>query len=154
MYKRILFLGLGALLATLAVACGDTSAADPTPVQTWKITPASGPPPTQAPPTATSEPSTDVPGVIDLIGVASEFDREEISAPAGSVTINFDNQDAGVVHNVHFFAGTTASGESVGETDLEVGPVEQTLTMELTPGEYFYQCDAHPTTMKGVLTVS
>jgi plastocyanin len=141
-------------------ACGPATAADPTPVQTWKITPASGAA-TRLPPTPPVETPTpgpvETPGsgtTVALVGVNSTFDVETLQAPAGSVTIEFDNRDSGVVHNVHVFRGDSARGESVGETELEPGPVRQELTMALDPGEYFYQCDAHPTTMQGELTVA
>jgi plastocyanin len=145
------------------IACGDTTEADPTPVQTWKITPASGggvSTPTAAAteaPQETPAASDETPGAggaLQIAGVSSTFDVEDLTAAAGTVTIEFDNRDAGVVHNLHVFKGTSAQGESQGATDLEVGPVKQTLELELDAGEYFYQCDAHPTTMKGTLTVS
>jgi plastocyanin len=70
------------------------------------------------------------------------------------VTVVLDNRDAGVVHNIHFFKGEDANGEEIAQTDLEAGEVVQELNMDLTPGAYYYQCDAHPTTMKGTLEVS
>ena len=147
--------------AVLLAACGDATAEDPTPVTTWKITPADSARTPGAPtPAATSAPAeTATPGgsagtTLTIIGVSSTFDEEELAAPAGPITIIFDNQDGGVIHNVHFFEGDDADGETVGETELEVGPLEQTLEMDLQPGEYFFQCDAHPPTMNGTLTVS
>ena len=157
----IVFAALTLLAGVTATACGDTDAeSDPTPVTTWKITPASG---TQTPPPATEAPDTPTPGtpgtpgagtVLELAAVSSTFDAEEFEAPAGPVTIEFDNRDAGIVHNVQVFAGDSADGESMGATELEVGPVQQTLEMTLEAGEYYYQCDAHPTTMSGTLTVT
>ena len=91
-------------------------------------------------------------GVITVVGLNLEFDTDEIYAPAGPVTIVLDNQDGGMPHNIHFFEGTNARGESVAETPLNNGPIEDTLEMDLEPGEYFYQCDVHPN-MKGILTV-
>ncbi len=144
--------------ALLGVGCGETGDADPTPVQTFKITPAANATvegtPTQA--TTPADQPTSPPadgGVITLAGISSEFDKEDLKARAGSVTIEFDNRDGGVVHNVHVYKGDDADGDSVGETELEAGPVTQTLTMDLEPGEYFYVCDAHPATMEGTLTV-
>jgi plastocyanin len=146
-----------------SVACGDTTESDPTPVQTWKITPAAGggvatPTPSAAGTPASTATASDVTpaagGALQIAGVSSTFDVDELTATAGSVTIEFDNRDAGVVHNLHVFKGANAQGESVDATDIEVGPVQQTLTIELEAGDYFYQCDAHPTTMKGTLTVT
>jgi plastocyanin len=144
--------------AIVSWACGETGATDPTPVQTFKITPASGrtvaPSPSAAAgsPTAAATPGGPA-AAITIAGISSTFDKEEVTAPAGPVTIEFDNRDGGVIHNIHFFNGDDADGESVGETELETGPVKQTLTMDLEAGAYFYQCDAHPTTMTGTLTV-
>lgn len=143
--------------ALLSAGCGETGDTDPTPVQTFKITPAANA--TAAPattpasdPTATATATAD--GSLTLAGINNTFDNEELAAPAGTITIEFDNQDGGVPHNLHVFKGDGADGESVGETELEVGPVTQTLTMDLEPGDYFYVCDAHPNTMSGTLAVN
>jgi plastocyanin len=152
-------------LATLAIiagaGCGTSRPFDPTPVKTFKITPAAA---TRSPAAAATAPATapataaavgdgaDAPP-LDLIGRDSKFDRTELSASAGAVTIRFDNRDAGVPHNVHVYRGTGAGGESMGQTELDAGPVKQELRLNLQPGAYYYQCDAHPSTMKGTLTV-
>ncbi|HET6614976.1 MAG TPA: plastocyanin/azurin family copper-binding protein [Dehalococcoidia bacterium] len=151
------------LIAAGSIACGDTTEADPTPVQTWKITPAAGGGAATATPaavetadatTTASDATPGAGGALQIAGVGSTFDVEDLTASAGAVTIEFDNRDAGVVHNLHVFKGTSAQGESVDATDIEVGPVQQTLELDLEAGDYYYQCDAHPTTMKGTLTVS
>jgi plastocyanin len=159
------------ILATggIALAGCDTSAADedPTPVQTWKITPADpsfwtpttdAETPDAETPEATAAAETPASGggegtTITIVGVSSTFDEEELEAPAGPITIVFDNQDSGIVHNVRFFDGDDADADVVGETELEIGPIEQTLEMELDEGSYFFQCDAHPATMTGTLVV-
>ena len=156
MSRNVLWVGL-ILAASTAVACGGTATADPTPVATFKITPAAGIRPqataTAAPPT-TPPRSPAGPVVLEVGGVDSLFDVESLAAASGPVTIVFDNRDVGVVHNIHVFRGDSARGESVSETELEAGPVTQTLTMDLEAGEYFYVCDAHPNTMSGTLTVN
>jgi len=158
--RGILVVALVVFAGLLASACGETNNADPTPVQTWKITPASGDgarTPTPAPAEETpTQPSGGGGGetVLQLVGLNTLFDTDELEAPAGTITIEFDNRDGGIVHNVHVFEGEDANGESVGATELEAGPIQQTLTLELEPGTYFYQCDAHPATMSGILTVT
>ena len=82
------------------------------------------------------------------------FDRARLDVAADSVTIELDHQDAGVPHNLHVFAGSDATGQSIGKTELETGPVKQTLDLDLDAGEYFYVCDAHPSTMTGALVAS
>jgi plastocyanin len=152
--RNVLWVGL-ILAASTAVACGGTADTDPTPVATFKITPAAGGARPQA--TATVAPLATPPApagpvVIEVSGADNLFDVESLAAASGTLTIVFDNRDVGVVHNIHVFRGNSARGESVGETELEAGPLEQRLELTLTPGEYFYQCDAHPATMTGTLT--
>src|SRR5205823_8521573 len=84
-----------------------------------------------------------------------KFDQTTASIPGGPVTIAFDNEDSGVLHNLHIFQGTDATGASVGATDETAGPVAQQLQVSLTQGAaYFYRCDVHPDQMKGNLTVT
>lgn len=154
-----LLAALAALLAlgVFSAACGSTNPSDPTPVKTFKITPATGGQntPTPAPAaTATSASGGGGGATISIVGINSTFDKDKLSAPAGAITIEFDNKDSGVPHNIHFHKGAKVSDPSVGSTALEPGPVKQTLKLDLTAGDYFYQCDVHPATMKGILTVS
>ena len=45
------------------------------------------------------------------------FDPTTLTANASApITISFDNKDAGIDHNIHFFQGASASGTSVGDT--------------------------------------
>ena len=151
------------LAAALSAGCGESAELDPTPVKTWKITPAATAPggatavPTEPPVESPAAPADGTPAsgtVLDIAAISSVFDKTELEAPAGPITIRLDNQDAGIVHNITVFDGDDSSADILGSTDLEPGPIEQELTLDLQPGSYFYQCDAHPTTMKGVLTVT
>jgi len=81
------------------------------------------------------------------------FDKAELKASPGKVTIEYDNKDAGVPHNLHVFKGRDATGASLGMTDIATGTTQQTLTLTLEKGDYYYQCDVHPTTTTGQLTV-
>ena len=91
--------------------------------------------------------------VLTLVSRNTLFDKSELRTDDDEVTIRHDNQDAGVIHNVAVHRGSDATGELMGKTDLEAGPVEQTLTLALEPDEYFYVCEAHPATMTGTLIV-
>jgi plastocyanin len=172
-------------LGVFAAACGSTNETDPTPVKTFKITPASGGQATNTPSgqatrtpsgqatgtpagqasattaasTATTEPDGGSNGgggstTLELVGLNTLFDKTKLEAPAGEITINFDNKDSGIPHNVHVHKGEKVSDPSVGATDLEAGPAKQTLKLTLEAGKFYYQCDAHPATMNGILTVN
>jgi plastocyanin len=112
-------------------------------------------PPATTAPSATQPPSNggEPSNANTIVGKNTLFDKTEITVSAGTVTFTFDNQDEGIVHNLAIYKGTDAKGENVGATDLEAGLIQQELTVELEPGTYYYQCDAHPATMYGTLTV-
>lgn len=159
--RPMVLLAMLGLVALGAIACGEAEEFDPTPVATFKITPASGASGSITPaadataePTAAASPAAggDV-QEFTVVGQNTLFDVTKISAKAGTITITFKNQDGGILHNINFFNGADATAESVGATELKPGPAEDTLTMTLEAGSYYYQCDAHPATMNGVLTV-
>jgi plastocyanin len=76
------------------------------------------------------------------------FDLDRIVVPAGTeVAATIDNRDDGVGHNL-----SVALPDGEAETDVEAGPVEQTLRFTVPePGEYDFVCDPHAATMKGVV---
>lgn len=68
-------------------------------------------------------------------------------------TLNFDNQDGGVPHNVAVFEDDTATNRIAG-TEIAPGPIKQTLDIDaLKAGNYFYKCEVHPN-MAGTLVIS
>lgn len=154
----------GAAIAVLAVmgtvACSAATEADPTPVKQFKITPAAGgqtavasaTPAAQATTQGTASAGATV--QIKASGSTLKFDKDKLAAAAGSVTIVFDNQDSGIPHNISVHEGADAKGATLGKTALETGPIKQELKLDLKAGSYYYQCDVHPMTMKGTLTVS
>lgn len=127
-----------------------TRAAEPTAIAT--VTDA-GEPTSIATPAPTDAPAQST--ELTLVASSLQFDQGALTAPAGAVTIEFENQDEGIPHNLHVFAGSDDSGDEIGSTEIEEGPVRQTLDLgELDSGSYFYQCDVHPSQMMGTLTVS
>jgi plastocyanin len=98
------------------------------------------------------EATADAENRIEIVADNLQFDLSELTASAGEVVIALDNRDGGQPHNIQFFRGDDADGESVGTTDVKSGPAEDVLTMNLDAGEYYYHCDVHPN-MKGTLTV-
>lgn len=92
--------------------------------------------------------------VFTIVSKNTLFDKTSIEAKAGEITLIEDNQDPGIVHNLHVFKGADATGEDLGATELATGPSKHEITLDLEAGDYFYQCDAHPATMAGTLKVS
>jgi len=123
---------------------------------------------TSPPPFNTSAPQTSGPPVSCPKGAlqvtapsgaaASGFAETSLDASAKQpIEICFDNQDSGITHNVEVskqqgdFSGSifappgNATVTGPGQTVYDVGKVD--------PGQYFYYCFIHPTTMTGTLTV-
>ncbi|MDE3096183.1 MAG: cupredoxin domain-containing protein [Chloroflexota bacterium] len=142
----------GAAPAATAPSAG-TPAAQPT-----AATSPAGTPAATAPASGTPAAGTPAAGgtatTLKLVAENILFDKSKLTAPAGTITIDFDNKDGGIPHNLKVFKGTDASGPVVGATAVATGPVQQTLTLKLAPGTYYYHCDVHPATMTGILTVT
>jgi hypothetical protein len=84
------------------------------------------------------------------------FDTDCLAAPAGEpFTIEFDNQDAGVPHNVAIYTDESAAEVLFQEPPF---PGPETVTYEPEPieeeGNFFFRCDVHPTTMTGTFVVA
>jgi plastocyanin len=79
------------------------------------------------------------------------FDQKDVSAKAGSVTINFDNQQP-LQHDVKV---EDSSGQELGGTDL-VSSSTADATVDLQPGTYTFFCSVpghREAGMEGTLTV-
>ncbi len=145
LHNRMRMVALGALAgaALLAsAACGGS-----TPAPAAQTSPGAG---------AATAPAANAPaGPTSLTLVASNmlFDKAELKAAPGAVTITIDNQDTGIPHNLQVFKGSDNSGQSLAKTEVVTGPAKHSVTLELQKGTYFYQCDVHPTTMTGKLIV-
>ena len=120
------------------------------------------PAPTGAPPTAPS--AQCAPSGTNLTieappgAAGSGFDTDCLAAPADkAVTVEFDNKDSGVPHNFEVFTDSSATERLGGASDpgdIIVGPDTATYKVEpLKPGNYFFRCDVHPTTMTGTYAV-
>jgi plastocyanin len=101
-------------------------------------------------------PATDTCGkdkkvVLDIVAKGLAFTPTCLVAAPGSFTITMDNQDAGIPHNIDVF--DQKGGKSLGASNLTAGPTTETLDLKLTAGTYYFQCDAHPTSMFGTLAV-
>jgi uncharacterized cupredoxin-like copper-binding protein len=84
-------------------------------------------------------------------GSSLAFDQKDVSATAGSVTIDFDNKQP-LQHDV---AVEDSSGKQLGATDL-VSSGSATATVNLQPGTYTFFCTVpghREAGMEGTLTV-
>ncbi len=86
-------------------------------------------------------------GRVTLVAEDIRWDTDCLRAEPGPLTIEVDNQDEGVNHNVHL-----PDAPDSPATELEPGPVTEELDVTLAAGEYEYICDLHPN-MVGTLTV-
>jgi plastocyanin len=83
-------------------------------------------------------------------GGGFSFDKETLTAPAGTITIHLTN-DAAIPHNVGI------EGNGVDEKSETVTGEDTSVTVELEPGEYTFYCDVaghRAGGMEGTLTVS
>jgi plastocyanin len=95
---------------------------------------------------------------VTLAAKELHFDKSQIAVAAGAeLTVTFDNQDAGVSHNLAVYpsARQTTPGDRIAGLDTFAGPAKMDLkfTVPTKPGKYFYRCDVHPDTMTGQLAV-
>ena len=80
--------------------------------------------PTPAPSTQSGPAPTPVPGatVIQLTAQNLLFDKRSVSAVAGQpVSVQFDNKDSGVTHNVSFYSDSRYT-TAIYKGALELGP--------------------------------
>ena len=120
-------------------------------------TPSAGPPtsspPTQSPQTPSPSASGSSGASAQISAHSFQFDVSSLTFPADTaVTLTFDNQDAGVPHNVAIYSDSAYTA-SVFTGDLVTGPKKATYVIPaLSAGTYYFRCDVHPT-MIGTLTV-
>ncbi|HET6381040.1 MAG TPA: cupredoxin domain-containing protein [candidate division Zixibacteria bacterium] len=93
-------------------------------------------------------------GVIAISANNMEFDAPCMVANAGEAfTIEFTNMES-VPHNVAVYTDSSTS-EELGKTEIITGP-DATAEVEVGPldaGEYWFDCQVHPTQMNGTLYV-
>ncbi len=103
---------------------------------------------------AATGPSSNV-AIIYLAAKNIAFNESTITVPAGAnVTVYFDNQDSGTPHNFAVYDSPSAS-QTIFQGKIITGPAKATYTFTApsNPGTYYFQCDVHPTQMKGQFIV-
>ena len=102
-------------------------------------------------PTPTSTPGQSV--TINLTAKSMSFDKSTITVPAGaSVTMNFDNKDS-IPHNFALYTDSSARTPIFIGQVISATTVTYKFTAPTTPGNYFFRCDVHPTSMTGTFIV-
>ena len=98
--------------------------------------------------------SSSAPGSLTLVAKNLAYDKRSLSAaPNSNVSLVFDNQDSGVLHNFALYTNNRATTK-IFVGDLVTGPAKQTYTFKApAAGTYYYRCDVHPDQMTGSFVV-
>jgi plastocyanin len=81
------------------------------------------------------------------------FDQRQLVIAAGQqVTIHFINEDPGQTHDFTVWRDRTAS-ERLAGTRICTAPCDETITVNLPAGRYYFNCTVHPQQMTGTLFV-
>jgi plastocyanin len=109
------------------------------------------PPGGESPPASGGAPP---PGATTVTASGLTFDVPSISLPAGQPsTITFDNEDAGVQHNIAIYTDESAT-KALFQGDPVTGVATQDYHVDgLDPGSYYFRCDFHPESMHGTVNV-
>jgi mono/diheme cytochrome c family protein/plastocyanin len=117
---------------------------------------ASGAPTGSGAPTASIDPNAPKVTVTAPTGAATAgFAETSQTAKADTAfTLVFDNQDNQAPHNVVIQDPSGAAVSMGGDTSFFTGPAKREYAIPaLKAGTYTFQCQVHPTTMKGTLEV-
>lgn len=84
-----------------------------------------------------------------------KFDKSCLAAPANQAfTITFNNEDAGVPHDVAIYTNSSAT-TTLFKGAVVSGPTTTTYHVPaLKAGTYYFRCDIHPTQMFGTFVVA
>jgi plastocyanin len=91
---------------------------------------------------------------LSIAAKEKKFDKDCLAAPADQgFTIEFDNQDTGVPHNVAIYDGP-GSNQALFKGEVIVGPNTVTYSVPAQPsGTYEFRCDPHDDSMIGTFVI-
>jgi plastocyanin len=126
-----MFLPVAAALSWLALADGGSFAA--------------GKPPSTCSPSGTA---------LAITAYDNKFDKDCLAAPPGQAfTIDFDNQDKGLPHNVSIY-DKDHGDKALYTGEITYGPKKTTYSIPAIPaGKYEFRCDPHADFMFGTFIV-
>lgn len=92
-------------------------------------------------------------GNVRISASGTRFEQSSVDVPAGEpFTIDFDNKDAGMPHDIVIHSGD-AAGPVVFAGDVVTGPMVKTYDVPaLQAGTYTFVCSIHPGPMVGTMT--
>ena len=91
---------------------------------------------------------------LSIAAKGRKFDKDCLAAPADKLfTIEFDNQDSSVPHNVAIYDRSNGK-RPLFKGELIVGPNRITYSVRAQPsGTYEFQCEAHDFAMSGTFII-
>ncbi len=107
-------------------------------------------------PTEEGGPEVAIPLTAPADAAQNGFAEKTLSAPSDApFTIDFDNQEPTVNHNVVIAADDTPAAQIFFQGPLVLGPAQTVYPINpLAEGTYYFYCEVHPTTMNGTLTAA
>jgi plastocyanin len=91
---------------------------------------------------------------LQISASGTKFDTDKLNAKAGRVTVQFTNNDNGMTHSFALYRSNSDLDQPLAATTIATGPNVMSVTADLTPGDYYFQCQVHPQQMNGTLTAS
>ncbi|MEO8292532.1 MAG: hypothetical protein ABI635_05285 [Actinomycetota bacterium] len=89
--------------------------------------------------------------------VGLSWDKDCLAVESGvDFTVNMDNTDPAASHNFSIY--TEAGGEAIFQSDLDPTVAGSVVKYDVPPiedaGQFYFQCDFHPTSMNGAFIVA
>lgn len=89
---------------------------------------------------------------VSEVAKGTAFVKKRLTVEGESVTIQFRNEDADIIHNIAVYTDETAKEAVYFGRDVQsLG--KATYVFRAEPGTYFYRCEFHAQQMTGTLTV-